>query len=71
LANLYPEAIRSLFEGKSSGELPIFSAIEGLPFIPAAKALMEKWRGSGWDRVRPPLVTLTAEQRAAFFSKLP
>lgn len=71
IANLYPEEIRAIYDKKVSRDLPIFSALEGLQFIPAAKALMDKWRGASWYRVRPPLIPLNTEQRAVFFSKLP
>jgi dihydrodipicolinate synthase/N-acetylneuraminate lyase len=69
IANLYPELIASLFRGKEGGA-SIFSALEKLPFIAAAKALMEAKKGAAWKTIRPPLEPLTIEQRRSLYSDL-
>lgn len=78
LANLYPELICSLYSlGKQrlSTNPPqvgqIFDALKGVPFIPAAKAFLERQKGPIWHTLRPPLVPLSDAQRREFYSKLP
>lgn len=77
IANLYPELICSLYTQGEKKNVPnpeeidnIFKALEGLPFIPAAKALMEKRHGEKWSNIRPPLLPLDQVQRGHFFSAL-
>lgn len=67
IANLDPELICSLYERGSDEDLreidEIFSAVKGVPFIPAAKAILEERYGAVWHTVRPPLIPLNAEER--------
>lgn len=70
IANLYPELICSLFKQGKKGpaenpdELVRFlKAKEGIPFIQAFKAIMEKRKGSAWHPVRPPLIPLSEKER--------
>lgn len=77
IANLYPELICSLYLQGQKGNVPnptsidaVFNALQGIPFIPAAKALMEKRQGNVWHAVRPPLVPLDKTQSKRFISAL-
>ncbi len=77
MASLYPELICSLYQQGLKANVPnpkilsaITQAFEGIPFIPAAKALMEKRQGVVWHAVRPPLAPLHDDQKRAFFSNL-
>ncbi len=65
IANLYPELICSLFIEGKRGMVPnpeslefIFKALQGVSFIPAAKAFMKTKRGDTWSFIRPPLVSV-------------
>ncbi len=77
IANLYPELICSLYHQGKKAYCPnptsldaVFAALKGLPFIPAAKALMEKREGEAWHTIRPPLLPLESTQREFFLSAL-
>jgi len=77
IANLYPELICSLYSKGKKANSPnpdrinaIFKALNGLPFIPAAKALMEKKKGEIWHSIRPPLVPLDKIQSEGFITAL-
>lgn len=78
IANLYPELMAYLYnQGKIGLALnppelnAIFKAIQGIPFIAAAKAFMEKQRGDKWHCLRAPLTSLDEGQQQLFFTKLP
>ncbi len=77
VANLYPELIVSLYDlgkkgnGKNPAEIEnFFEALKGYHYIPAAKAIMAKRKGEGWNRIRPPLTPLDSFQKEAFLSKV-
>jgi 4-hydroxy-tetrahydrodipicolinate synthase len=77
IANLFPKLIVSLFtQGKKALHAnpesldAIFKALETIPFIPAAKAVMEKREGDSWHTLRAPLTPLNDQQREQFFSAL-
>jgi 4-hydroxy-tetrahydrodipicolinate synthase len=77
IANLYPELICSLYEQgrKANGPNPssietVFRALQGVAFIPAAKALMQKRQGAVWQFIRPPFIPLDAVQSQLFVSLL-
>ncbi len=70
IANLYPEKIVSLYEnGRAEGLMPIFEALKGVPFICAAKAILEERHGPVWHAVRPPLVPLDPQQKKSLILK--
>ncbi|HSX37316.1 MAG TPA: hypothetical protein VLE95_00620 [Chlamydiales bacterium] len=59
IANLYPELICSLYIQGKEANCPnpvaieaVFKALNGIPFIPAAKSLMERREGGSWHSVR-------------------
>ena len=77
IANLYPELICSLYTQGKEANRPnpeaieaVFKALSGIPFIPAAKSLMERRQGEIWHSVRPPLVPLNIMQSESFISAL-
>lgn len=77
IANLYPDLMCSLYKQGKKANAPnpqaiedIFRALKGLPFIAAAKALMEQRQGKSWSVVRPPLIPLTQIQRESFIAAL-
>ncbi len=77
IANIYPEWICSLYsQGKIAKGLnpllidALFKALRGLPFISAAKFLMEKRQGGNWHAVRPPLLPLDPIQGESLISAL-
>jgi 4-hydroxy-tetrahydrodipicolinate synthase len=77
IANLYPELICSLYsQGKRANSSnpasidAVFKALNGIPFIPAAKMLMKKRQGEVWHSVHPPLVPLDTMQGELFISAL-
>ncbi len=79
IANLYPRALRRLFDARDEAtrraELaPIEQLVELLgrfQLNPAFKAIAAHLTGDeGWLGVRPPLVALTADERAALLSGL-
>ena len=78
-ANVNPAAIARLFREWQTPEADAQQArldeIRGImqryPMIPALKAVIARYGGDGaWVTVRPPLVALTAEQRAALAAEL-
>jgi len=77
IANLYPELMCSLYEQGKRGLVPnppsveaIFKALNGIPFIPAAKAVMKARQGEIWHAVRPPLVPLDQMRSESFLFNL-
>lgn len=72
LANIYPELICSLYEGKGPQELVdrILEALQGYPLFPAIKSLIEAQKGAAWHAMRPPLVPLDEARRQLLFSKI-
>lgn len=69
IANLYPELIRSLYDQGIKALTPnpesiemVFKDFSGIPFIPAAKALMQKSHGGTWRLVRPPLMPKSSQE---------
>lgn len=77
IANLYPELICSLYHQGKQANSPnppnidaVFKALNGIPFIPAAKVLMKRREGDIWHSVRPPLVPLDTIQSELFISAL-
>lgn len=77
IANLYPELVCSLYSQGKKENAPnpenidaVFKALNGIPFIPAAKTLMAKKEGDAWHTVRPPLFPLDIMQRDLFLSRL-
>lgn len=77
IANLYPKMICSLYSQGKLGDFSslapiesVFNALKGMPFIGAAKSLMERREGESWQIVRPPLVPLNAMQKDLFFNAL-
>ena len=77
IANLYPELICSLYSQGKEANSPnpaaienVFKALNGIPFIPAAKSLMERRQGEIWHAVRPPLIPLSTSQSELFISAL-
>lgn len=77
VANLYPELICSLYSQGREANCPnpesielFFKALNGIPFISAAKLLMEKREGKGWQFVRPPLLPLDKMQSELFIAAL-
>jgi 4-hydroxy-tetrahydrodipicolinate synthase len=77
IVNLYPELICSLYNQGKRANSPnpasidaVFKALNGIPFISAAKMLMKKRQGEVWDSVRPPLAPLDAIQCELFISAL-
>ena len=77
IANLYPELICSLYSQGKETNSPnpaaienVFKALKGIPFIPAAKSLMERRQGEMWHAVRPPLIPLRTSQSELFISAL-
>lgn len=77
IANLYPELICSLYRQAQKNQAPnpieieaVFKALQGIPFIPAAKSLMEKRQGNIWREVRPPLMCLSIEEKERWIRDL-
>lgn len=77
LANLYPEWISELYKqehGRQETHLQDLShfheILKGLPYIPAAKAIMQKRKGDAWARVRPPLTPLPEAQSQSLIDQL-
>ncbi len=77
VANLYPELICSLYNQGKKANCPnpialdnLFKALTGLPFISAAKSIMEKREGEIWHAIRPPLLPLNPSQSNEFLSGL-
>jgi 4-hydroxy-tetrahydrodipicolinate synthase len=78
-ANVNPAAIARLFREWQTPEADAQQArldeIRGImqryPMIPALKAVIARYGGDGaWATVRPPLIALTPEQRAALAAEL-
>ena len=78
-ANVNPAAIARLFREWQTADADAQQArldeirgiVQRYPMIPALKATIARYGGDGaWVTVRPPLVALTAEQRAALASDL-
>lgn len=74
LANIFPDLICNLFSGGKNKNpeqlINFFEALENLPFIAAFKAAIAKKKGNHWNRLRPPLVSLSNQQEEAFFSRI-
>jgi 4-hydroxy-tetrahydrodipicolinate synthase len=75
IANICPQLICSLYKGKErQHEIEAFMGIlKNQPFIPSAKSIMEQKKGAPWSSLRPPLTSLTSEQKLKFteeFQKL-
>jgi 4-hydroxy-tetrahydrodipicolinate synthase len=74
IANLFPELICSLYhEPKRIDEEKLasfFKLLEKIPFIPAAKAILEKRRGDVWRTLFPPLFELKDEEKLKFLRSL-
>ncbi len=77
VANLYPELIGSLYRQGQEAASPnpaaldaLFTALQGLPFIPAAKFVMERREGEIWHTVCPPLSPLSQAQGELLISFL-
>ncbi len=81
IANAYPQLISSLYEqakkafpnltAENTTFLDTFcKALDGLPFIPAIKALMQSRYGDVWELVRPPLTPLDQHTKKDLLSKL-
>jgi len=78
-ANVNPAAIAELArtwqasdaDAKQAALDAVRAVFQKLPMIPALKAAIAHYgRDDGWATVRPPLVPLTAEQRAGLFAAL-
>jgi 4-hydroxy-tetrahydrodipicolinate synthase len=78
-ANVNPAAIHALYENwqqpdagaRQQGLDAVRKIFQDFPMIPAMKAAIEHWSGlEGWSRVRPPLVEVTAAQRAELLKQL-
>ena len=78
-ANVNPAAIHHLYVNWQSDEADnlqdglndIRMIFQAFPMIPALKAAAGHWSGdTQWDAVRPPLVPLTAEQKATLIADL-
>lgn len=78
-ANVNPAAIHYLYANWQSDEADTLqeglnelrTVFQAFPMIPALKAAAGHWSGdSQWDAVRPPLVALTAEQKATLIAAL-
>jgi 4-hydroxy-tetrahydrodipicolinate synthase len=77
IANLYPTLICSLYSQGTKANSPnpasingILKALHGIPYISAAKAVMERRQGAIWHTLRPPLVPLDGIQSELFISAL-
>jgi 4-hydroxy-tetrahydrodipicolinate synthase len=78
-ANINPAAIHALYAGWQGGEADAMQAklddlrgaVQKFPMIPALKAAVAHYSGDAdWGRVRPPLVELTADQKAGLIAEL-
>ncbi|MDH3230491.1 MAG: dihydrodipicolinate synthase family protein [Alphaproteobacteria bacterium] len=78
-ANINPAAIHALYadwqsEGADAMQAKLDDlrgAVHKFPMIPALKAAVAHYSGdAGWARVRPPLVELTADQKAGLVAAL-
>jgi len=78
-ANINPAAIADLAanwqapdaQGKQDEMNVLRTAVQALPLIPALKAVIAHHSGDpGWERIRPPLVELSAEQKAGLLRQL-
>jgi len=78
-ANINPAAIHALYAGWQGGEADAMQAklddlrgaVQKFPMIPALKAAVAHYSNdAGWARVRPPLVALTADQKAGLVAEL-
>jgi len=78
-ANINPAAIAALHAGWQSPDADAMQAklddlrgaVQKFPMIPALKAAIAHYSGdAGWARVRPPLVELTADQKAGLVAEL-
>ena len=74
MGNLYPEWVSSLYEEPATARVEelrtLFQALKGIPFIPAAKAIMEQRRGPKWHAICPPLMPLGEEERHSLYEAL-
>ncbi len=78
-ANINPAAIHALYAGWQSNKADqmqaqlddLRGAVQKFPMIPALKAAIAHYSGDAdWGRVRPPLVELTADQKAGLVAEL-
>jgi len=78
-ANINPAAIHALYadwQGRGADAMQaqlddLRGAVQKFPMIPALKAAVANYSGdAGWARVRPPLVALTADQKAGLVAEL-
>jgi 4-hydroxy-tetrahydrodipicolinate synthase len=78
-ANINPAAIHRLYDQWESPEAEAMQAevnalrefMQGFPMIPALKSTVAHYGGDPeWNRLRPPLVELTAEQQRAMLEGL-
>jgi 4-hydroxy-tetrahydrodipicolinate synthase len=78
-ANINPAAIHALYADWQAAEADAMQAklddlrgaVQKFPMIPALKAAIAHYSGdAGWARVRPPLVELTADQKAGLVAEL-
>ena len=78
-ANINPAAIHALYADWQSDGADAMQAklddlrgaVQKFPMIPALKAAVAHYSGdAGWARVRPPLVELTADQKAGLVAEL-
>ncbi len=69
LANLFPELLCSLFKDQRESDAEKVNAflarLKKFPFIPGAKAWMEKVHGPIWKTLRPPLAPLKSSEKEA------
>ena len=78
-ANINPAAIHNLFatwrsEGAAEAQAQLDSVreiVQGYPMIAALKAIVANFSGdSAWETVRPPLVSLSSEQKESLMESL-
>ena len=78
-ANINPAAIHALYAGWQGAEADAMQAklddlrgaVQKFPMIPALKAAVAHYSNhAGWARVRPPMVALTADQKAGLVAEL-
>ncbi len=77
LANLFPEQLYQIYLAAQRGEKKdpttlsqTASKLKQYPFIPAAKAILEKEHGPAWHHLIPPLMPLTPQEKESLFAVL-